>query len=60
MSKNIRVFDLSNASGISLTSTGFKREGSPSSYVCKITDAFIVFVGDNAKYANKTRSTLSL
>ena len=49
MSNKIQVFDLSNASGNSLTSRGFKREGSSSSYVCKITDAFIVFIGDNSK-----------
>ena len=50
MSNKIKVFDLSNASDVSLTSTGFKREGESAKYVCKITDATIVFVGDNSKF----------
>ena len=50
MSNKIQVFDLSNASDVSLTSTGFKREGDSAKYVCKITDATIAFVGDNSKF----------
>ena len=50
MSNKIQVFDLSNASNVSLTSTGFKREGESAKYVCKITDATIVFVSDNSKF----------
>ena len=50
MSNKIQVFDLSNTSNISLTSTGFKRDGESAKYVCKITDATIVFVGDNSKF----------
>ena len=50
MSNKIQVFDLSNASDVSLTSTGFKREGDSAKCVCKITDATIVFVGDNSKF----------
>ena len=50
MSNKIQVFDLSNASDVSLTLTGFKREGESAKYVCKITDATIVFVGDNSKF----------
>ena len=50
MSNKIQVFDLSNASNVSLTSTGFKKEGESAKYVCKITDATIVFVGDNSKF----------
>ena len=50
MNNKIQVFDLSNASDVSLTSTGFKREGDSCKYVCKITDATIVFVGDNSKF----------
>ena len=50
MSNKIQVFDLSNASNVSLTSTGFKREGESAKYVCKITDATIVFIGDNSKF----------
>ena len=50
MSNKIQVFDLFNASDVSLTSTGFKREGESAKYVCKITDATIVFVGDNSKF----------
>ena len=50
MSNKIQVFDLSNASDVSLTSTGFKREDDSCKYVCKITDATIVFVGDNSKF----------
>ena len=51
MSNKIQVFDLFNASNISLTSNGFKKEGESAKYVCKITDATIVFVGDNSKSA---------
>ena len=50
MSNKIQVFDLSNASDVSLTSNGFKKEGDSAKYVCKITDATIVFVGDNSKF----------
>ena len=50
MSNKIQVFDLSYSSGISLTSTKFKREGSLFPYVCKITDASILFIGDNSKF----------
>ena len=59
----IKVFDLSNASDVSLTSTGFKREGESAKYVCKITDATIVFVGDNSKFTTdkkKLFNTLSI
>ena len=63
MSNKIQVFDLSNASDMSLTSTGFKREGDSAKYVCKITDATIVFVGDNSKFTTdkkKLFNTLSI
>ena len=63
MSKNIQVFDLSNTDGISLTSTGFKRDGKSTKYVCKIIDASIVFIGDNAKYEKEMKklfNTLSI
>ena len=63
MSNMIKVFDLSNASDVSLTSTGFKREGESAKYVCKITDATIVFVGDNSKFTTdkkKLFNTLSI
>ena len=63
MSNKIQVFDLSNASDVSLTSTGFKREGESAKYVCKITDATIVFVGDNSKFntdKKKQFNTLSI
>ena len=50
MSNKIQVFDLFSTSNISLTSTGFKREGESAKYVCKITDATIAFVGDNSKF----------
>ena len=50
MSNKIQVFDLSNASDVSLTSTGFKKGDDTAKYVCKITDATIVFVGDNSKF----------
>ena len=55
MSNKIQVFDLSNASNVSLTSTGFKREGESAKYVCKITDATIVFVGDNSKFVTDNK-----
>ena len=63
MSNKIQVFDLSNASDVSLTSNGFKREGDSCNYVCKITDATIVFVGDNSKFTTdkkKLFNTLSI
>ena len=50
MSNMIKVFDLSNASDVSLTSNGFKKGDDTAKYVCKITDATIVFVGDNSKF----------
>ena len=50
MSNKIQVFDLSNASDVSLTSNGFKKGDDTAKYVCKITDATIVFVGDNSKF----------
>ena len=63
MSNKIQVFDLSNASNVSLTSTGFKKEGESAKYVCKITDATIVFVGDNSKFVadkKKQFNTISI
>ena len=63
MSNKIQVFDLSNASDVSLTSNGFKREGDSCNYVCKITDATIAFVGDNSKFTTdkkKLFNTLSI
>ena len=50
MSNKIQVFDLSNTSDISLTKDGFRNKGDSAKYVCKITDATIVFVGDNSKF----------
>ena len=55
MSKNIQVFDLSNTDGISLTSTGFKRDGKSTKSVCKIIDASIVSTRDNAKYEKEKK-----
>ena len=63
MSNKIQVFDLSNASDVSLTSTGFKKGDDTAKYVCKITDATIVFVGDNSKFntdKKKQFNTLSI
>ena len=63
MSNKIQVFDLSNASDVSLTSTGFKREGDSCKYVCKITDATIAFVGDNSTFVTdkkKQFNTISI
>ena len=59
MSNKIQVFDLFNTSNISLTSTGFKREGESAKYVCKITDATIVFVGDNSKFETDKKKLLN-
>ena len=56
MSNKIQVFDLSNASNVSLTSNGFKKEGESAKYVCKITDATIVFVGDNMKFITENNN----
>ena len=50
MSNKIQVFDLFNTSNISLTSTGFRKKGDSAKYFSKITDATIVFVGDNSKF----------
>ena len=50
MSNKIHVFDLSNTFDVSLASSGFKRDGESAKYVCKFTDATIVFVGDNSKF----------
>ena len=47
---NLKVFDLSNTSDISLTANGFRKKGDSCTYFCKITDATIVFVGDNSKF----------
>ena len=47
---NFKPFELATASDIKLTASGFKREGEPVKYVCKITDAVINFVGDNSKF----------
>ena len=58
MSNKIQVFDLSNASNVSLTSNGFKKEGESAKYVCKITDATIVFVGDNSKFNTDKKKKL--
>ena len=63
MSNKIQVFDLSNASDVSLTSTGFKKGDDTAKYVCKITDATIVFVGDNSKFTTdkkKQFNTISI
>ena len=63
MSNMIKVFDLSNASDVSLTSNGFKKGDDTAKYVCKITDATIVFVGDNSKFntdKKKQFNTLSI
>ena len=58
MSNMIKVFDLSNASDVSLTSTGFKKGDDTAKYVCKITDATIVFVGDNSKFNTDNKKKL--
>ena len=54
----IKVFDLSNSSDVSLTSTGFKKGDDTAKYVCKITDATIVFVGDNSKFVTDNKKKL--
>ena len=63
MSNKIQVFELSNASNVSLGETGFKKGDDTAKYVCKITDATIVFVGDNSKFntdKKKQFNTLSI
>ena len=52
---NFKPFELITASDIKLTTSGFKREGEPVKYVCKITDAVINFAGDNSKFAKMIR-----
>ena len=59
MSNKIQVFDLSNASNVSLTSTGFKKEGESAKYVCKITDATISPMLPLFSWATTQSSTLT-
>ena len=56
MSNTIKVFDLSNASDVSLTSAGFKKGNDTAKYVCKITDATIEFTGDNMKFITENNN----
>ena len=59
-SSNFKPFELTGAaSDIKLTSNGFKREGEPVKYVCKITDAVINFAGDNSKFAENDKKKLT-
>ena len=50
---NVKVFELVEGveSQYTLGPEGFKREGESCTYLCKVTDATIVFIGDNAKFA---------
>ena len=56
---NFKPFELKRASDIKLTTSGFKREGEPVKYVCKITDAVINFAGDNSKFAKDDKKKLT-
>ena len=56
---NFKPFELNRASDIKLTASGFKREGEPAKYVCKITDAVINFAGDNSKFAENDKKKLT-
>ena len=57
---NFKPFELTGAaSDIKLTASGFKREGEPVKYVCKITDAVINFAGDNSKFSNDDKKKLT-
>ena len=56
---NFKPFELTAASDIKLTSSGFKREGDTDKYVCKITDATINFAGDNSKFAENDKKKLN-
>ena len=58
---NFKPFELNeeSASDIKLTTSGFKREGEPVKYVCKITDAVINFAGDNSKFSNDDKKKLT-
>ena len=59
-STNFKPFELTGAaSDIKLTTSGFKREGEPVKYVCKITDAVINFAGDNSKFAENDKKKLT-
>ena len=60
-STNFKPFELNeeSASDIKLTASGFKREGEPVKYVCKITDAVINFAGDNSKFSNDDKKKLT-
>ena len=62
---NVKVFELKGdvESLPVLGPDGFKREGESCTYLCKVTDATIVFIGDNAKFAkgkDKQFNTLTL
>ena len=59
MSNKIQVFDLFNTSDISLTKDGFRKKGDSAKYFCKITDATIVFVGDNSKFETDKKKLLN-
>ena len=57
---NFKPFELTGtASDIKLTASGFKREGEPVKYVCKITDAVINFAGDNSRFAENDKKKLT-
>ena len=50
MSNKIHIIDFANTSNVSLTKDDFRKKGDSAKYFCKITDATIVFVGDNSKF----------
>ena len=53
MNANVKVFELVEGveSQYTLGPEGFKREGDACTYLCKITDATIAYIGDNSKFA---------
>ena len=59
MSNKIQVFDLSNAPNVSLTRLDSRERANRLSNVCKITDATIVFVGDNSKFTKHRKKLLN-
>ena len=49
-----KAFDVSDTTDIHLGENGFKKDGEPSNviYVCKVTNASILYIGDNSKFVS--------
>ena len=49
-----KAFDVSDTTDIHLGESGFKKDGESSNviYVCKFTNASILYIGDNSKFVS--------